>query len=179
MKILRKLREWNREKRREIRSIPNTENETEVRKNLRKRAEKMGITLLPEPEGVDGGGHLRKGWRIEDIPKRNYEKHRYDRIPKELIGKPIISIVADDKKGKPYLLAHELGHASGKSLRKSSGDSGTDSPLRIKAEELRANLRGYKILKEEGADKETLRNARKGYYNQTINVLLSSNKKVR
>ena len=75
MKVLRKLREWNREKRREIRSIPNTENETEVRKNLRKRAEKMGINLFPEPEGVDGGGCLREGWRIEDIPKHNYEKH--------------------------------------------------------------------------------------------------------
>ena len=177
MKVLRKLREWNREKRREIRSIPNTENETEVRKNLRKRAEKMGINLFPEPEGVDGGGCLREGWRIEDIPKHNYEKHHYDRIPKEMIGKPIISIVADDKKGKPYILAHELGHATGKSLRKSSGDNGTDSQLRIKAEEIRANINGYKILKEEGADKETLKNARKGYYHQTINTLLAKGAK--
>lgn len=174
MKVLRKLREKNSEKFKAIRTTPNTEDEILMRKKLKERAKRMGIAVISDPAGVNrGGGYLREGWKIEDIPIYVREKHGYDKIPKKLIGKPIISIEADDRVGKPFDFAHELGHATGKSFRKSSGDSSSDSRFRRQAEELRANINGYRILKEEGANKETLKNARKGYLHQSIKVILS------
>jgi hypothetical protein len=172
MRVLRNLKKWNSEKIKTLRETPNTEDETRVRARLRKRAERMGYTIFPEPKGVTGGGTVPAGWKKEDIPEHNYKKHRYDRIPEELIGKPLISVVKDDRKGKPYVLAHELGHATGKNLRRSTGDGSTDSRLRRQFEEIRANIQGYKILKEEGADDQTLKNARKGFYRQTLNTIL-------
>lgn len=172
MKILRQLKERNMEKARALRETPNTEDEIRTYRKLKDRAKELGITLVPEPEGVTGGGALIKGWKREDIPERAYKKHQYDKIPDELVGKPIISTVIDEERGKPYVLAHELGHLTGKSLRKSSGDNCTDSRLRRQAEELRANWRGYKTIKETGANKDTLKKARKGYYRQSLNTLL-------
>ena len=170
MRILRKLKEKNSEKIKELRATPNTEDEIKVLGRLRERAKRKGITVIDEPNNTSGGGYMQAGWKWEDIPAYTIKKHGYDKsIPKELVGKPIISVLGNNK-GKPYVLAHELGHATGKNLRKTSGDSSTDSRLRRQAEEIRANINGYKILKEEGANKETLKNARKGYYRQSLNT---------
>lgn len=164
------------EKIKALRNTSNTPDETLTMKKLRKRAEELGIYLLPEPEGVTGGGALPKGWKISDIPEHAYKKHGYDRIPENMIGRPIISIVGEESRAKPYVLAHELGHLTGKTLRKSLGDKSTDSRLRKQAEELRANYRGYKLLKEVGADKDTLKKAREGYLRQSLNTFLSKPK---
>lgn len=176
MKILRRLKEKNMEKLRAFRETPNTPDEIRTMEKLKDKARRKGIYLFPEPEGVTGGGALYEGWKRSDIPERAYKKHRYDRIPDDMVGKPIISVVGDNSKAKPYVLAHELGHTEGKTLRKTTGDQSTDSRLRRQAEELRANYRGYKILKEVGADKDTLRKARKGYYRQSLNTLLTKPK---
>lgn len=172
MKILRKLKEKNSLKIQELRATPNTEDEIKVIERLKDRARRKGITVIDEPENTSGGGYMQAGWKWKDIPEYVIKKHGYDKsISDELVGKPIISTI-EGNKGKPYIFAHELGHATGKSLRKTSGPNSTDSGLRRRAEELRANINGYKILKEEGADKETLKNARKGYYRTSLNIII-------
>ena len=98
------------------------------------------------------------------------KKHGYNKIiPKEMEGRPIISVVGNNK-GKPFVLAHELGHASPGNLDKNpNGKFG----FRAKAEELRANIKGYQMLKKSGANKDTLKKARKGFYQQTLGTLLA------
>ena len=170
MKLLRKINDWNREEKRKLRSTPNTDDEIRVLKKLRKKAKNEGITIIDELPGRDGGGYIGPGWKWKDIPEHTIKKHGYNKIiPKEMEGRPIISVVGNNK-GKPFILAHELGHASPGNLNKNpNGKFG----FRAKAEELRANIKGYQMLKKSGANKDTLKKARKGFYQQILGTLLA------
>lgn len=152
-----------KEEKRALRETPNTENEKEVIRELKRKLWQDGHTHLDLD--FQGGFHMPEA-APEKFPPGKMEK--FGITPekmRKIQGKSVIASMAGDT-GKPYILAHEMGHAS-EDWMKLKGDPREKSRFRRDLEEHRANLKGYRILRGTKASKETLREARKGLWNQS------------
>lgn len=149
-------------KRKELSEEPLTRDEQRVMDRVRKSISRSGVKL------VDTDSKIGSEY-ISDISKLS--KKKKDRLGLENNTIADKGIIIANSKSNLSDIANEYGNSTKDNISKltamtvKKGDSIKNHPIRNLIEETRANIKGYDEISKHMPDKETLRKARRGIFN--------------